>query len=276
MTAVIKTLAAVPGAASATDSENNTALHLAKTPEIVKILLEAGGSNPRRIKNNDGKTAYEVQTREIRGVIDLYVLFCGRFDIASLSAPEHATATSVVILAIDTFVPEESEEGVEETKGADSPALSRNVVIKLMKEKEVSDREIAQRKGTNPKHVVVGRGRAPRQPTAPRLTNSAPLSSSAALTNTVPPNPRRRWRRLRRTTPVLSPSLATPLPSPTRDPPHPRPQPIVCSSEDDDMKEMWAGELKKLGRWQDYKFGIVMPCAQRNLMVGSLHLSMRT
>ena len=168
MTAVIKTLAAVPGAASATDSENNTALHLAKTPEIVRILLEAGGSNPRRIKNNDGKTAYEVQTREIREVIDLYVLFCGRFDIASLSAPEHATATSVVILAIDTFVPEESDEGVEETKGADSPALSRNVVIKLMKEKEVSDREIAQRKGTNPKHVVVGRGRAPRQPTAPR------------------------------------------------------------------------------------------------------------
>ena len=100
MTAVIKTLAAVPGAASATDSESNTALHLAKTPEIVRILLEAGGSNPRRIKNNDGKTAYEVQTREIRGVIDLYVLFCGRFDIASLSAPEHATATSVVILAI--------------------------------------------------------------------------------------------------------------------------------------------------------------------------------
>ena len=189
MTAVIKTLAAVPGAASATDSENNTALHLAKTPAIVKILLEAGGSNPRRIKNNDGKTAYEVQTGEIREVINLYVLFCGRFDIASLSAPEHATATSVVILAIDTFVPEESYEGVEETKGADSPALSRNVVIKLMKEKEVSDREIAQRKGTNPKHVVVGRGRAPRQPTAPRLTNSAPLSSSAALTNTVPRTP---------------------------------------------------------------------------------------
>ena len=203
MMATIDALAAAPGAASATDRDGNTCLHVAKTPEIVKVLLEAGGSNPRRIKNNDGKTAYEVQTREIRQVIDHYVLFCGRFDIASLSAPEHATATSVVILAIDTFAPEESEDGVEETKGADddtSPALSRaalsrNVVIKLMKEKEVSEREIAQRKGTNPKHVVVGRGRAPRQPTAPRLTNSAPLSSSAALTNTVPPNPRRRWRR---------------------------------------------------------------------------------
>ena len=161
MTAVIKTLAAVPGAASATDSENNTALHLAKTPEIVKILLEAGGSNPRRIKNNDGKTAYEVQTREIRGLIDQFVLFCGRFDIISLTAPEHATATSVVLQAIDTFAPEEGEDGVEETKGADddAPALSRSVVIKLMKEKEVSDREIAQREGTDPKHVVVGRGR---------------------------------------------------------------------------------------------------------------------
>ena len=33
------------------------------------------------------------------------------------------------------------------------------------------------------------------------------------------------------------------------------------------MKEMWARELKKLGRWQEYKFGIVMPCAQRNLMI---------
>ena len=42
------------------------------------------------------------------------------------------------------------------------------------------------------------------------------------------------------------------------------------------MKEMWARELKKLGRWQEYKFGSVMPCAQRHLMVGSLHLKMRT
>ena len=33
------------------------------------------------------------------------------------------------------------------------------------------------------------------------------------------------------------------------------------------MKEMWAGELKKLGRWQGYTYGIVMPCAQRNLMI---------
>ena len=179
MTAVIKTLAAVPGAASATDSENNTALHLAKTPEIVKILLEAGGSNPRRIKNNDGKTAYEVQTREIRGLIDQFVLFCGRFDIISLTAPEHATATSVVLQAIDTFAPEEGEDGVEETKGADddAPALSRSVVIKLMKEKEVSDREIAQRKGTDPKHVVVGRGRVTMSHLPPGTTVPAPTNT---------------------------------------------------------------------------------------------------
>ena len=192
MTAVIKTLAAVPGAASATDSENNTALHLAKTPAIVKVLLEAGGSNPRRIKNKDGKTAYEVQTREIRDVIDQFVLFCGRFDIISLTAPEHATATSVVLQAIDTFAPEEGEDGVEETKGADdaAPALSRSVVIKLMKEKEVSDREIAQRKGTDPKHVVVGRGRVimfhlPPGTTVPAPTNTRstphPLAANRVL-----------------------------------------------------------------------------------------------
>ena len=173
MMATIDALAAAPGAASATDRDGNTCLHVAKTPEIVRVLLEAGGSNPRRIKNNDGKTAYEVQTREIRQVIDHYVLFCGRFDIVSLSAPEHATATSVVLKAIDTFAPEEGAEGdgVEETKGADdetSPTLARDVVIKLMKEKEVSDREISQREGTDPKHVVVGRG-ATRQSTAPRF-----------------------------------------------------------------------------------------------------------
>ena len=202
MMATIEALASAPGAASATDSEGNTCLHVAKTPEIVRILLEAGGSNPRRIKNKDGKTAYEVQTREIREVIDQYVLFCGRFDIASLSAPEHATATSVVLKAIDTLVPEEGAagDGVEETKGDADDAIgkpSRDVVIKLMKEKEVSEREIEQREGTDPKHVV----------------------------------------------------------------------PIVCSSEDADMKDMWAQELKKLGRWQGYTFGIVMPCAQRNLMI---------
>ena len=77
-----------------------------------------------------------MQTREIRGVIDQFVLFCGRFDIASLTAPEHATATSVVLKAIDTFAPEEGDEGDD---GA-SLALSRDVVIKLMKKRETSDR----------------------------------------------------------------------------------------------------------------------------------------
>ena len=119
-----------------------------------------------------------MQTREIRSVIDQFVLFCGRFDIASLTAPEHATATSVVLKAIDTFAPEEGDEGDD---GA-SLALSRDVVIKLMKKRETSDRERDQREGTNPKHVVT----------------------------------------------------------------------IVCSSEDPEMKEMWARELKKLGRWQNY------------------------
>ena len=119
-----------------------------------------------------------MQTREIRGVIDQFVLFCGRFDIASLTAPEHATATSVVLKAIDTFAPEEGDEGDDGT----SLALSRDVMIKLIAKKETSDREREQREGTNPKYVV----------------------------------------------------------------------PIVCSSEDPEMKEMWARELKKLGRWQDY------------------------
>ena len=160
MMAKIEALAAIPGTANTTDRDGNTCLHIAKTPEIVRLLLEAGGSNPRRIKNKDGKTAYEIQTREIREVIDQFVLFCGRFDIASLSAPEHATATSVVLQGIDTFVVEEGEDGVEETKGADDiirPSLSRNVVIKLMKDREVAQREIKQRQGTDSKHVVVGR-----------------------------------------------------------------------------------------------------------------------
>ena len=158
--AKIEALAAIPGTANTTDRDGNTCLHIAKTPEIVRLLLEAGGSNPRRIKNKDGKTAYEIQTREIREVIDQFVLFCGRFDIASLSAPEHATATSVVLQGIDTFAVEEGEEGMEETKGADDvvrPLLSRNVVIKLMKDREVAQREIEQRQGTDSKHVVVGR-----------------------------------------------------------------------------------------------------------------------
>jgi len=96
---------------------------------------------------------------------------------------------------------EDPEMRVTPTKGAESSSTSvvrsRNVVIKLMTKREVSDREKAQRKGTSPKHVV----------------------------------------------------------------------PILYSSEDPEMREIWARELKKLGRWQKYTFGIVMPCAQRNLMV---------
>ena len=179
MMAKIEALAAIPGSANTTDRDGNTCLHIAKTPEIVRLLLEAGGSNPRRIKNKDGKTAYEIQTREIREVIDQFVLFCGRFDIASLSAPEHATATSVVLQGIDTFVVEEGEDGVEETKGADDvirPSLSRNVVIKLMKDREVAQREIEQRQGTDSKHVVVGQ-------------NCVPHTASVLLSQGVIPPP---------------------------------------------------------------------------------------
>ena len=200
----VKALAAVADVTS-TDSDGNTCLHNAKTPATIRALLEAGGSNPRRVKNKDGKTAFEVQTPENRQAISDFVLFCGRFDVASLSAPEHATATSVVLRATDTFAPEEGSEGdgVEEVKAADGEKtneLSRDVVIKLMKEEEVFERELAQRKGTDSAYVIQ----------------------------------------------------------------------IVCHSQDDDMKQKWSEELKKLGRWRSYTFGIVMPCAQRNLMVRAL------
>ena len=66
---------------TATDSSGNTCLHVASSSEITRTLLEAGAPNPRRVKNNDGKTAYEVQTKENRDAINDFVLFCGRFEL---------------------------------------------------------------------------------------------------------------------------------------------------------------------------------------------------
>ena len=75
--------------------EGNTPLHVCKTPELAKLLL-GKGADPYHIVNKVGKTAFEMQTADIRTAIEDYKLFCGRFELLSLSIPEHATATSVM------------------------------------------------------------------------------------------------------------------------------------------------------------------------------------
>ena len=33
---------------------------------------------------------------------------------------------------------------------------------------------------------------------------------------------------------------------------------VICTSADSILKDIWVGELQKLGKWKGYKFGIVM------------------
>ena len=33
---------------------------------------------------------------------------------------------------------------------------------------------------------------------------------------------------------------------------------MICTSGDDTLKDIWVGELEKMGKWKEYKFGIVM------------------
>ena len=33
---------------------------------------------------------------------------------------------------------------------------------------------------------------------------------------------------------------------------------VICTSADDTLKDIWVGELRKLGKWSEYKYGIVM------------------
>ena len=33
---------------------------------------------------------------------------------------------------------------------------------------------------------------------------------------------------------------------------------VICTSADDTLKDIWVSELRKLGKWSEYKFGIVM------------------
>ena len=87
---------------------------------------------PHGVKDSKGKTAYEVQTYEIRNAIDDFTLFCGRFDILSTSTPEHATPTSVVLRAVD--------------RDAAKHGMSPDVAIKLMMHEAQFMREIEQRK----------------------------------------------------------------------------------------------------------------------------------
>ena len=98
------------------------------------------GADPHGVKDKDGKSVYEVQTPEIRDAIDKFTLFCNRFEIISVSNPEHATATSVVLRATDK-------------RPADAGTAS-DVVLKLMMYEDQFDNEIMQRKLTKPKYVV--------------------------------------------------------------------------------------------------------------------------
>ena len=33
---------------------------------------------------------------------------------------------------------------------------------------------------------------------------------------------------------------------------------VNCSSADEDLKDKWSADLHKLGKWSNYRFGIVM------------------
>lgn len=135
-----------------------------------------------------------------------------------MSTPEHATATSVVLRAIDTFAPEKGSEpsDADETKEG-SAKLTRDVVIKLMTDSEVFIRELQQRKGTDSKYVV-------------------PVTCLSEL-------------------PKADPGEAE----------------LWSEEWSEELKKLvnvkWSAQLEKLGRWKTYRFGIVMPAAQRNLMV---------
>ena len=98
-----------------------------------------GGANPHRGRNKQGKTAYEVQSPELRAAIDKYRLFCDKFEIISLDTPEHATATSVVIRAIDKRAGEDDGAIVE-------------VVLKLMKHENQFNNEQKQHENLDPKY----------------------------------------------------------------------------------------------------------------------------
>ena len=43
---------------------------------------------------------------------------------------------------------------------------------------------------------------------------------------------------------------------------------VIATSDDETLKDIFVAELEeKLSKWKDYRFGIVMPAAQRNLAV---------
>ena len=110
---------------------------MARTPELADILLHAGAT-PHRGRNNQGKTAYEVQSPEIRAAIDDFTLLCGRFEVIAPNTPAHATLTSVVLLSTDKRAADDDASAVTE------------VAIKLMMHEDQFLRELLQRKGLDP------------------------------------------------------------------------------------------------------------------------------
>lgn len=113
----------------------------------------------------------------------LTVTLLDRFELISPKNPEHATRTSVVIRATDTFEHDEAR---------------RNVVIKLMRNKSQYDREIRIREVLEDRFVVD----------------------------------------------------------------------ILHCSTDEHFKDKWNDSIKwNLPKYAKYKYGLVMPAAQRNLMV---------
>ena len=113
----------------------------------------------------------------------LTVTLLDRFELISPKNPEHATKTSVVIRATDTFEHDEAK---------------RNVVFKLMRNKSQFDREINVREVLEDKYVVD----------------------------------------------------------------------VLHTSTDEHFKKLWKDSITwNLPKYTKYKYGLVMPAAQRNLMV---------
>ena len=73
-------------------------IHSLRRDTIARRLIALGGS--LSIKDNNGKTAYDLGDHKLRAMIDNDKYFCGRFDV-NARAPEHVSITSVVVRAMD-------------------------------------------------------------------------------------------------------------------------------------------------------------------------------
>ena len=155
--------------------------------EIVRAILEARKADVQRLadlRDAVGRRALDVATHKCRALLEEYLLFCGRYRF-SRTVPQYSSATCEVWFTVDA----------SSGSAADGRVVEKEVCLKMMKNKDEYERELACRKGLDDKFIVGACGEESERVTEQFAANVDKLPAQSRFRRKVEGGRGRRSRR---------------------------------------------------------------------------------